>query len=192
MQCLGGDFQGRLKFRNEEERARATRMGLKDLDKKSFNVRPEKNVVKVESALDDGPKREIDWGALDLKNLLAGSRILLVEDSEDNQEIFEHFLRSAGADVMIADDGEKAVDQAFRYNPDLILMDIPIPKFDGREATKRIRQKGFTRSVIALTAHALHEELQSCLEAGCNGQITKPVSGELLVQEVYFYLNHKV
>ncbi|WP_051026296.1 CHASE domain-containing protein [Bdellovibrio bacteriovorus] len=168
------------------------RIPLKDLEKRAFNVRPEKNVVKVESALDDGPKREIDWGALDLKNLLAGSRILLVEDSEDNQEIFEHFLRSAGADVMIADDGEKAVDQAFRYNPDLILMDIQIPKFDGREATKRIRQKGFTRNVIALTAHALHEELQSCLEAGCNGQITKPVSGELLVQEVYFYLNHKV
>lgn len=142
-------------------------------------------------SLDDPSPRPIDWASLDLKNLLQGVRILLVEDSEDNQEIFEHFLTSAGAEVKIAADGERAIEVAFQVDPDLILMDIQIPKIDGKQATREIRHKGFKKPIVALTAHALTEEIESCLEAGCNGQITKPVSGELLVQEVYFYLNHR-
>ena len=136
-------------------------------------------------------RSNIDWSAMDLTNLLRNVSVLLVEDSVDNQEIYEHFLSSAGADVMIAEDGEKAINMAFQNQPDIILMDIQIPKLDGKEATKTLRQRGFTRPIVALTAHALNEEVRSCLAAGCNGQITKPVSGELLVQEVYFYLNHR-
>lgn len=145
----------------------------------------------VISSLEKKAERGIDWNALDLTSLLQGVRILLVEDSEDNQEIYGHFLRSAGAEVILAEDGEKAIESAFKYKPRLILMDIQIPKIDGKEATKTIRQRGFSAPIIALTAHALHDEIRSCLAAGCNGQITKPVAGELLVQEVYFYLNYK-
>lgn len=169
------------------------RIPLRGLGKEYLNLKSEAQptIAKVGGAFEEMPKRPIDWASLDLKNLLQGVRILLVEDSEDNQEIFQHFLAAAGAEVMIADDGEMAVDSAFKGDPDIILMDIQIPKMDGKEATKRIRQKGFTKPVVALTAHALNEEVGSCLAAGCNGQITKPVSGELLVQEVYFYLNHR-
>jgi CheY-like chemotaxis protein len=145
----------------------------------------------LNSSLEKKAERGIDWKTLDLTSLLKGVRILLVEDSEDNQEIYAHFLRSAGAEVILAEDGEKAIESAFKYKPRLILMDIQIPKIDGKEATKTIRQRGFTAPIIALTAHALHDEIRSCLAAGCNGQITKPVAGELLVQEVYFYLNYR-
>lgn len=153
--------------------------------------RPDVTASKVAHSFEENQKRPIDWAGLNLHQLLSGIRILLVEDSEDNQEIFQHFLHSAGGEVRIADDGEMAIDEAFNWNPDLILMDIQIPKMDGKQATRVIRERGFTKPIIALTAHALTEEIESCLEAGCNGQITKPVSGELLVQEVYFYLNHR-
>ncbi|NUN05202.1 MAG: CHASE domain-containing protein [Bdellovibrio sp.] len=188
-QLLGGDL-----FLLESSIGKGStfclRIPLKDLNQGTMlTMRPEVTSMKREGLEDS--QRDIDWVNMDLKNLLRGTRILLVEDSEDNQEIFSHFLRGAGAEVQIAEDGLTAVEQAFKFNPDIILMDIQIPKMDGREATKKIRQKGFTKNIIALTAHALHEELQSTLEAGCNGQITKPVSGELLLQEVYFYLNHR-
>ncbi|WP_291516648.1 CHASE domain-containing protein [Bdellovibrio sp. ArHS] len=165
------------------------RIPLRGVPKEFLNIHSAP-VKAVSAGVEMGPVRPIDWTGLDLRNLLKDVRILLVEDSEDNQEIFQHFLKAAGADVVVADDGEKAVESAFKIEPDIVLMDIQIPKMDGKEATKRIRQRGFTKPVIALTAHALNEEVQSCLAAGCNGQITKPVSGELLVQEVYFYLNH--
>lgn len=168
------------------------RIPLKSPHREYLNVKSVSSsaTAKVEKIMEE-PPRSIDWNALDLKNILRGIKVLLVEDSVDNQEIFEHFLKAAGADIVIAEDGEKAVEGAFRNNPDIILMDIQIPVMDGKEATKRIRQRGFTKPIIALTAHALNEEVKSCLAAGCDGQITKPVSGVLLVQEVFFYLNHR-
>jgi CheY-like chemotaxis protein len=67
-------------------------------------------------------------------------------------------------------------------------MDIQMPFMDGKETTRRLRQLGLKIPIVALTAHALEEEKQSCLEAGCNGQITKPVTYEELVDGVHNYL----
>ena len=119
---------------------------------------------------------------------LSGSRLLIVEDSEDNQEIFRFFLENAGAHVDIVASGLDAVKSATTNDFDMILMDIQIPEIDGKEATRRIRHFGYSRPIVALTAHAMHEERISVLEAGCDGQITKPVSGENLVAEVAEYL----
>jgi len=119
---------------------------------------------------------------------LDGVSLLLVEDSEDNQDIFKHFLGNYGATVDIVEDGLQAVDQALLKDYDAILMDIQIPKIDGKEATRRIRRKGYHNPIIALTAHAMVEERESCLQAGCNGQITKPISCEELIVQVGEYL----
>ncbi len=124
----------------------------------------------------------------DEQGLLRGMRILLVEDSVDNQEIFRFFLESGGADVDIVDNGLDAVSHAGRTRYDLVLMDIQIPGIDGKEATRRIRSQGFRGPVVALTAHAMTEECASCLAAGCNGQITKPVTGDQLIQESFDYI----
>jgi signal transduction histidine kinase/CheY-like chemotaxis protein len=121
-----------------------------------------------------------------------GASILLVEDSEDNQEIFEYFLKSAGHRVKIVSNGVEAVDLSCKMNFDLILMDIQIPGLNGKDATKKIRQMGFSKPILALTAHALPEEVDACLKAGCDGQITKPVTGEELIQTVNFYLESHV
>jgi signal transduction histidine kinase/CHASE1-domain containing sensor protein/CheY-like chemotaxis protein len=123
----------------------------------------------------------------DLPNL-DGAKILVVEDSEDNQEIFRYFLESSGAETEIVANGLQAVSAASEGRYDMILMDIQIPGIDGKEATRRIRQRGFGKPIVALTAHAMPEEQESCIRAGCNGQITKPVSGEALVSQVAEYL----
>lgn len=119
---------------------------------------------------------------------LQGCKILLVEDSEDNQQIFRHFLDSCGAETSIVGNGLQAVKQAAGGSYDMILMDIQIPGIDGKEATRRIRQHGYAKPIVALTAHAMAEEKESCMRAGCNGQITKPVSGEALVLQIAEYL----
>jgi len=121
-------------------------------------------------------------------SLLNKKRILLVEDSEDNQEIFKIFLESAGAHLEIVGNGIDAVETTKRKSFDLILMDIQIPGIDGKEATRQIRSHGYKGPIVALTAHAMPNEIESCLESGCNGQITKPVTGEQLIRETEAYL----
>lgn len=116
----------------------------------------------------------------DLKN----KKVLIVEDSEENQEIFEYFLSAAGAQSDIAENGAVAVEKAAVADYDLILMDIQMPKMDGLEATKKIRAMGFQKPIIALTAHASVEAKMSCLNVGCDGLITKPVTQETLVQKI--------
>ncbi|MAV90394.1 MAG: hypothetical protein CL676_03170 [Bdellovibrionaceae bacterium] len=116
---------------------------------------------------------------------LRGRNILLVEDSEDNQIIFTHFLQQAGASTIVAADGEEALTQARQIqNLDLVLMDIQIPKIDGREVTRTLRDEGFKLPIIALTAHALESEKRRCFEAGCNAQITKPVSYSFFIETI--------
>lgn len=121
-------------------------------------------------------------------SLLTEKRILLVEDSEDNQEIFRIFLESAGAHLEIVGNGIDAVETTRKKSFDLILMDIQIPGIDGKEATRQIRSLGYKGPIVALTAHAMPNEIESCLESGCNGQITKPVTGEQLIRETEAYL----
>lgn len=122
-------------------------------------------------------------------NQLAGKRILIVEDSEDNQEIFEFFLRSVGAIPDVVDNGISAIRRVREKDYDLILMDIQLPQMDGLEATRRLRIEGFKNPIIALTAHASSEEKASSLESGCSGLITKPVSQDTLIKQILTIVN---
>lgn len=122
-------------------------------------------------------------------NQLAGKRILIVEDSEDNQEIFEFFLRSVGAIPDVVDNGISAIRRVREEDYDLILMDIQLPQMDGLEATRRLRIEGFKNPIIALTAHASSAEKKSSLESGCIGLITKPVSQDTLIKQILTIVN---
>lgn len=115
---------------------------------------------------------------------LKDKKVLIVEDSADNQEIFQFFLNSAGAKTDVIDNGEDAVKKVETSPYDLILMDIQLPKMDGLEATRRIRSQGFKKPIIALTAHASAEEKINCLQAGCIDLITKPVTQMTLINKI--------
>ncbi|MEN0061309.1 MAG: PAS domain-containing protein [Myxococcota bacterium] len=113
---------------------------------------------------------------------LHGTHILLVEDSVDNQKLIAFHLRRAGAVVTMANHGLAAVGQVEAgHTFDVILMDMQMPILDGYAATGRLRNQGYTRPIVALTAHAMGEERQRCLDAGCDDYQTKPVDREALL-----------
>ena len=106
------------------------------------------------------------------------ARILLVEDNPATMEVMQQELEILGYEVAVARDGAEAVEMANSELPDLIIMDILMPKMDGGEATKQIRKNPKTQaiSVLAATAKALPEDRERCLESGCDGYIAKPFS----------------
>jgi two-component system, cell cycle response regulator DivK len=105
-------------------------------------------------------------------------RILVVEDTEDNRRILRDLLTRAGYELIEAVDGESGVAMATTHRPDLILMDIQLPVFDGYEATRRIRANPDTRSIpiIAVTSYALSGDESKVRAAGCDGYVAKPFS----------------
>jgi two-component system cell cycle response regulator DivK len=112
--------------------------------------------------------------------------VLLVEDNEDNLVVYRTILEHVGYLVIEARDGEEGVNRARTDHPDLILMDISIPKLDGWEATHRLKSDTTTRKIpiIALTAHALEEDRRRAIEVGCDGYLAKPIEPRRVVQEV--------
>jgi len=115
-----------------------------------------------------------------------GVRVLLVEDNEMNQQIAKELLESAGATVTIADHGGIAV-KLLQDGPqpppfDIVLMDLQMPEMDGHTATRLLRSDARFKDlpILAMTAHALVEERQRCLEAGMNDHVTKPIDPDAL------------
>ncbi len=111
---------------------------------------------------------------------------LLVEDFEDSRFMMRRLLEMAGYGVVEASDGVQAVELAVQEQPALILMDLSLPKLDGLEATRRIRQHKLVGKtpIVAISAHDSPESRTEALEAGCNEYVTKPIDfdqlGELL------------
>jgi len=116
---------------------------------------------------------------------LMGTRILVTEDNEDNRHILRDLLTSAGYEVIEAVTGEEGVRLAETRRPDLILMDVQLPGFDGYEATRRIKGNLALRQipVIAVTSYALSGDDVKAREAGCDAYVAKPFSPrDLLVK----------
>tara|TARA_B100001741_G_scaffold271425_1_gene239502 strand:+ start:128 stop:493 length:366 start_codon:yes stop_codon:yes gene_type:complete len=114
------------------------------------------------------------------------SKILYVEDNEDNVYMLSRRLKRKGFEIVVATDGEMGVKMAETEKPDLILMDLSLPKMDGWTATKTIKSNEHLNSIpiIALSAHAMDEHKQRALEAGCNDYDTKPVDIDRLLSKI--------
>lgn len=104
-------------------------------------------------------------------------RILLVEDNEMNRDMLSRRLQKRGYQVLLARDGQEGMDTAAAQLPDLILMDMSLPVLTGWDATRRLKQASETARipVVALTAHALSNDRDKAMAAGCDGYETKPV-----------------
>jgi two-component system cell cycle response regulator DivK len=121
------------------------------------------------------------------------SKILLVEDNEMNRDMLSRRLIRKGFEVVMAFDGEQAVEMAVSQNPDLILMDMSLPGLDGWEATRQIKAAVATRTipVIALTAHAMSDDREKALDAGCDDYDTKPIDFPRLLEKMSAALDRR-
>jgi CheY-like chemotaxis protein len=110
-------------------------------------------------------------------------KILVVEDNEMNRDMLGRRLERRGYQVVIAVDGQEGVDMARSQAPDLILMDMSLPVLDGWEATRQLKGVVETQfiPIIALTAHAMAEDREKALNAGCDDYDTKPVDFQRLI-----------
>ncbi len=132
-------------------------------------------------------------GAIASVRLVAEPRkLLLVEDHPDNRALVLAYLKGSPHHVLVADNGEAAVEMALAYRFDLVLMDMQMPIMDGYEATRRIRafEKEHGRPpmrIIALTAHAMHEESERTRAAGCDAHLSKPIRKQHLLQAIADY-----
>ena len=114
------------------------------------------------------------------------SLILLVEDNEMNRDMLSRRLKRKGFELVYAEDGVTAVENAKQHMPALILMDVSLPEMDGLEATKLIKRDPATANIpiIALTAHAMDGDRERCLAAGCNDYDTKPIELSRLLEKM--------
>lgn len=120
--------------------------------------------------------------ALPAPDALAGCRILVVDDSEDNRILVQMFLKGVGAKVEFAENGREGMDKAMAGEFDAVLMDIQMPVVDGLEATKQLRKQGYRKPIIAFTANAMREERERCREAGCEDYLSKPIDRNVLIR----------
>ena len=114
------------------------------------------------------------------------NKILYVEDNEDNVYMLTRRLKRKGFELIVAVDGLEGVEKARSEKPDLILMDLSLPKMDGWAATRIIKSDEATREIpiIALSAHAMEEHKASAIASGCDDYDTKPVDLERLIKKI--------
>jgi CheY-like chemotaxis protein len=112
--------------------------------------------------------------------------VLIVDDYEDNREMYSQYLQYAGLRVAEAANGKEALSKTAELMPDVVVMDLSLPGVDGWQATRLIKEDPKTRDilVLALTGHALEGASQGARDAGCDGFLTKPCLPEDLCREI--------
>jgi signal transduction histidine kinase len=141
-------------------------------------------------AVSPAPTFAQDSAETRLRTRFAGTRLLLAEDEPVNQEVSRGLLEDVGLAVDVAEDGAVAVALAKRHHYTLILMDMQMPKLNGLDATRQIRAlPGYEHTpILAMTANAFGEDRQTCLDAGMNDHIAKPVDPEKLFETLLAWL----
>ncbi len=119
--------------------------------------------------------------------------VLVVEDYSDAREMYAAYLQFSGFDVAEATNGVEAIEKAQSLTPDIILMDLALPRMDGWEATRRLKADDRTKHIpiVALTGHALPGHSEGARQAGCDAFVTKPCLPDALVAEIKRLLEPK-
>jgi signal transduction histidine kinase/ActR/RegA family two-component response regulator len=112
-------------------------------------------------------------------------KILMCEDSPDIQKLLRLVLRKEGVIFDLANNGLEGFEKAMSGDHDIVLMDIQMPVLDGYLATKNLREAGYKKPIVALTAHAMSDERERCFAVGCNEYLSKPIDREKLINTIY-------
>ncbi|MBI2328898.1 MAG: response regulator [Chloroflexi bacterium] len=120
-------------------------------------------------------------------------KILIVEDNPQNMRLMEMTLRAKNYTLLKATDGEEALDMAMRERPDLILMDIWLPKVNGLEVTRKLRQDPAFRHIpiIGVTAYAMKGDKERIIESGCDVYLSKPIDTHELPEIITTILSRR-
>jgi|LGVE01.1.fsa_nt_gb two-component system cell cycle response regulator DivK len=120
---------------------------------------------------------------------VSGKKLLIVEDNQDSRELVIKILKNRDYQIIEAVDGEEGLEKAIAEQPDIILLDIALPKMGGYEVAKnlRLREEFKHTSIIALTAHAMKGDEEKALQAGFNGYISKPINVLELPEQIEYY-----
>lgn len=178
-------------FGREEERIEAEKAGVN-----GFLIKPIYPSTLFDAIMDGfgkqgaragDRKRHFTTRASIYRQHLRGARILVAEDNPTNQQVAQAILERAGIRVTMVNNGEKAVDAMQNQPFDAILMDIQMPRMNGYDATRLIRElpEGHSIPIIAMTAHAMKGDEEKCLEAGMDGYISKPVNQDRLFHTLW-------
>jgi two-component system cell cycle response regulator DivK len=115
---------------------------------------------------------------------LSSQSVLVAEDNEDIRELVSHQLRRMGVLVLLAEDGQRAMDLALAEQPALVLMDMDMPVMSGFDAVAALRAQGYRGSIFALTAYQDGPEAERALSSGCDALLGKPITSERLRNRV--------
>lgn len=122
-----------------------------------------------------------------ITTLLSG-KVLIAEDYELNRQLLEIYMMELNVNVAFAENGKIAIEKAQSEDFDLILMDMQMPIMDGIQAVTVLRSQGYRKPIVALTANAMKEDKQKCLQAGCDDYLTKPIDRIAFVETISKYL----
>jgi two-component system cell cycle response regulator DivK len=120
-------------------------------------------------------------------------KLLIVEDNQDNRELAIKVLKNKGYEIIEAVDGEEAIEKAISEKPDLILLDISLPKLDGYEVAKRLKSMEEFQEIpiVAFTAHAMKGDREKVIVVGFEGYISKPINVREFPDQIKAYLRGK-
>jgi len=155
-----------------------------EIDRGSEFVATIKAEVRPERPLDNDATRSKHSS---VEQVLVGRKILLAEDGLDNQRLIKFILEKAGAEIVVVDNGQEALElmnSRDGVSIDLILMDMQMPIVDGYMATRRLREQQHMLPIIALTAHVFPGEIERCLKAGCDVYMSKPIDRRALTEKI--------
>ena len=122
------------------------------------------------------------------RETFAGARVLIVEDNAINRMVAQKLLARAEIETEVAVDGRVGVEATMKGDFDLVLMDCQMPEMDGYDATRALRQSGFNRPIVALTANAMEGDREKCLASGMDDFLTKPLRREALLAALHRWL----
>lgn len=147
-----------------------------------FSVESRDDLLRTEGSLsgDSGAAKKEDLPM----DVLNGVRVLVIEDSADNQQLIWRYLTKYGARIELADNGSEGMIKALASEHDVVLCDLQMPVMDGYTAIGKLRARGYRTPIIALTAHAMSDVRKKCKDVGCDDHLPKPINSRDLVEAI--------